>query len=75
MHPGGYILGVIGARVRWFFNAFMHIAFNTPKTTYSEFLHGRIRSDKWSENSGNSTFNQFMGLLFLLLILFILYQL
>ncbi len=65
MRPSYFVIAYLGAIIRWFLEAI----FRTKNRSFNTVLYGDIRSDKWSETTGNNTVNAIFGYCTVLFIL------
>jgi muramidase (phage lysozyme) len=72
MRPVIELIAYVGAASRWGINALSNKVRQAKNKSFNKFLHGEIRSDNWSENSGNKTYNFIIGTVTIIVLIIIL---
>ncbi|MDX9854567.1 MAG: hypothetical protein RBS81_12360 [Tenuifilaceae bacterium] len=71
MGIGGYILGFVGACVRWLYGTTWRTIANRPKYKFSEYLNGPEYSDDWFDMTGHDFVNRVVGMITIVMICWI----
>ncbi|MBN2347460.1 MAG: hypothetical protein JXJ22_01400 [Bacteroidales bacterium] len=72
---GAVIFNIIGACVRWTYGTIWRTITKQKKNTFREYLHGPDNSGDWFDMKGHELINTVIGLIFIVLICWIIIKL